>query len=90
MRPFETTTSLLPHQVAAVDKIRPTRVGGLFMDMGTGKSRTAIELAKIRARKIDKVIWFCPVSLKDTVKHEIVKHTNCRDIYVFDDKTNGA
>ena len=58
------------------------------MDMGTGKSRTAIELAKIRARKIDKVIWFCPVSLKDTVQHEIIKHTNCRDIYVFDDKTN--
>ncbi len=88
MRPFETTTELMPHQIAAVDKIRPTKVGGLFMDMGTGKSRTAIELAKIRARKIDKVIWFCPVSLKDTVKHEIVKHTNCRDIYVFDDKTN--
>ncbi len=88
MRHFETTTSLMPHQVAAVEKMRPTRVGGLFMDMGTGKSRTAIELAKIRARKIDKVIWFCPVSLKETVRQEIIKHTDCRDICVFDDKTS--
>lgn len=87
MKPFETKTSLMPHQQAAVDKVRPTRVGALFMEMGTGKSRTAIELAHLRARKIDKVIWYCPVSLKETVRHEIIKHTDCTDVYVFDDKT---
>lgn len=88
MRSFETTTNLLPHQVAAVDKMRPTRVGALFMDMGTGKSRTAIELAKIRAGKLDRIVWFCPVLLKETVKQELLKHTDCRDIHVFNDKTS--
>lgn len=91
MKAFETKTKLMQHQVDAVNKILPTRVGGLFMEMGTGKSRTAIELVKIRAHKISKAVWFCPVSLKETVRREILKHTTCQpeDIYVFDDKTNG-
>lgn len=80
----------MPHQVDAVNKMLPTRIGGLFMDMGTGKSRTAIELAYRRLQKIDKVVWFCPVSLKETVKREILKHTNCieSDICVFNGKTD--
>lgn len=90
MRAFATTTELMPHQLDAATKMLPTRVGGLFMEMGTGKSRTAIELARVRARKIDKFVWFCPVSLKETVRQEILKHTDCRpsDICVFDDKIN--
>lgn len=88
MKPFATTTELMAHQREAVKKLLPSRVGGLFMDMGTGKTRTAIELAKCRAHKIDKVVWFAPVSLKLTVAQEIRKHTNCTDIYVFDDKTS--
>src|SRR5690554_1318945 len=91
MTGFETKTNLMTHQTDAVNKVLPSRVGGLFMDMGTGKSRTAIELVKIRAHKISKAVWFCPVSLKETVRREILKHTTCQppDIYVFDDKTNG-
>lgn len=88
MKAFATKTSLMQHQREAVKKLLPSRVGGLFMDMGTGKTRTAIELAKCRAHKIDKVVWFAPVSLKLTVAQEIRKHTNCTDIYVFDDKTS--
>ncbi len=86
---WRATTRLLPHQAEAVTKLLPSRVGGLFMEMGTGKSRTAIELARLRQRKIDRVIWYCPVSLKTTVAHEIGKHTDCGDgqIHVFDDKT---
>lgn len=82
---FATTTDLLPHQEAAVAKLLPSRVGALFMDMGTGKSRTLIELAKIRTEKYDRLIWFAPVSLKDTVRHELLKHTTLteRDLYVF-------
>lgn len=59
------------------------------MDMGTGKSRTTIELAYRRTDRIDKVIWFCPVSLKETVRQEILKHTDCTndDIHVFGPKT---
>ena len=68
MKPFTTTTEPLPHQIAAGESAPKFRVGALFMEMGTGKSRTASELAKIRARKIDKVVWFCPVSLKETIQ----------------------
>jgi SNF2 family DNA or RNA helicase len=43
----------------------------------------------LRQEKIDRVAWFCPVSLKETVKQEILKHTftNEDGIHVFDDKT---
>lgn len=60
------------------------------MEMGTGKSRTAIELVARRLPRIDRVIWFCPVSLKETVRQEILKHTDCApaDIHVFSDRTN--
>lgn len=83
-------TELLPHQTDAVSKVLPSRIGALFMEMGTGKSRTAIELVHRRQSKIDRVIWFCPVSLKETVRQEILKHTDCADteICVFDDRVN--
>lgn len=83
-------TSLMPHQRAAVEKMLPTRIGALFMEMGTGKSRTAIELAVQRRERVDSVFWFCPVSLKETIRQEILKHTDCTpaDIHVFSDKTS--
>ena len=92
MRNFATLTELMPHQVDAVNKMIPTRIGALFMEQGTGKSRTAIELAKIRHKKIDHVVWFCPVSLKRTVYGEILKHTDFTtdEICVFDDKVTDS
>lgn len=60
------------------------------MDMGTGKTRTAIQMAIIRANqeKIKHLIWFCPVSLKDTIRREIIKHTGESDkTHVFDEST---
>lgn len=87
MQSFATRTNLMTHQREAVEKVFPSRVGALFMEMGTGKTRTAIEVVGRRAHKIDKVIWFCPVSLKETIYREIRKHTDCEDIYVFDQKT---
>ncbi|MFB5269320.1 DEAD/DEAH box helicase [Paenibacillus enshidis] len=92
MRAFGTTTDLMLHQVKGVDWLLPLKVGGAFMDMGTGKSRLAIELAKRRAHKIDKVVWLSPVSLKATVRGEIRKHTTCtdQDICVFDDKIHSG
>lgn len=89
MKLFETKTELMTHQVDAVNKTLPSRVNGLFMDMGTGKTRTLTELIYRRQKKIDKVVYFCPVSLKETVKQEFLKHTTLteNDIYLFDDKT---
>jgi hypothetical protein len=87
---FATTTDLMPHQVPAVAKLLPSRVGAMFMDMGTGKSRTLIELAKIRGEKWDRLFWFCPVSLKDTVLQQLFIHTDLdrSDIAVWGDKTS--
>jgi superfamily II DNA or RNA helicase len=39
---WSTTTALYDHQTRAVEKLRRSRVGGLFMDMGTGKTRAAM------------------------------------------------
>lgn len=87
---WQTTTELFPHQIPAVEKMLPTRVGGLFMDMGTGKTRVAIEVIARRQHRIRRVIIYCPVSLKETWAAEIAKHTDCPStgVYVFDDKTS--
>lgn len=89
---FDTTTELLPHQNDAVAKLLPSRVNALFAEMGTGKSRIVIELARLRQAKIDRVVWFCPVSLMATIVGEILKHTDCspEDIYAIDEKTTDA
>lgn len=83
-------TDLLPHQLAATEKLMPSRIGALFMEMGTGKTRTAIEMIARRKERISKVVWFCPVSLKETIQHEIMKHTDTPpdQIHAFNQKTN--
>ena len=80
----------MQHQKDAVNKLKKIKVSGLFMDMGTGKTRTAIELIVQREYKISKVVYFCPVTLRETVYQEFLKHTNIkeRNICIFDDKTS--
>lgn len=58
------------------------------MDIGTGKTRTTIEIAKIRQEKYDRLFWFCPVSLKETIYQEWRKHTDVSEeaIKVWDEK----
>lgn len=73
---FIATTQLMAHQETAVAKLLPSRVGAAFMEMGTGKTRTAIELARLRQDKWDKLIWFCPVSIKQTILRQWLEHTN--------------
>lgn len=87
VREIVTKTSLLVHQVPAVEKILPMRVGAFFMDMGTGKTRCAIELVVRRRQRIRRVIWFCPVGLKLTVAAEIAKHTSGESVHVFNSET---
>lgn len=87
---FVTRTELMPHQPPAVAKLLPTRTGALFMDMGTGKSRTLLELAAIRQDKFDRLFWFVPCSGRETIAQEVLKHTTLSEceVYVFDDKTS--
>ena len=69
-----TRTELFPHQRKAVEKLLPLRVGALFMEIGTGRTRTAIELAARRARRISSIIWFCPLAIRETIQEEIRRH----------------
>ena len=51
-------TELYEHQQEAVDKLIRLKVGALLMEMGTGKTRTALEIESRRldAGKIEHVI----------------------------------
>lgn len=70
-------TDLLPWQTKAVEKLLPIRVGALYMEMGTGKTRTALEMIKRRldAGKVSHVLWLCPCSVRDNLKQDIIKHS---------------
>lgn len=69
-------TELLPHQVDAIEKLSKIKVGALYMEMGTGKTRTALELiaARYNAGKVNHILWLCPCSVKKTIEKEIEKH----------------
>ena len=59
---WKLTTTAYAHQRAAIEKLSQLKVGALFMDMGTGKTRTALELIWLRRKRIAKCVWCCPVS----------------------------
>lgn len=81
-------TTLIEHQAHAIDKLKGLKVSGLFMEMGTGKTRTAIEFVALREHKIDRVFIICPLTLtKLTWLQELEKHIESPSVYVFDDKT---
>ena len=52
------------------------------MEMGTGKTRTALELVKLRldAGKIDRVLWLCPCSVKKNLLNDIRKHSDLAEL----------
>lgn len=62
---------LTDQQHQAFQKFRELRVGALFMEQGTGKTRVALEL--IRDTDCDLVLFFCPFSTKDNLLTEIKK-----------------
>ncbi|PRR85512.1 DEAD/DEAH box helicase [Clostridium luticellarii] len=47
------------------------------MEMGTGKTRTALELINLRLTKgkVNKILWLCPCSVKRNLREDIIKHT---------------
>lgn len=70
-------TELYSHQIPAVQKLSKLKVGALYMEQGTGKTRTALELINIRLQnnKVNHVIWLCPCSVKENLRRDIIKHT---------------
>ena len=71
-------TDLYPWQANAVEKLIGIRVGALYMEMGTGKTRTALEMIQRRldAGKLDHVLWLCPCSVRQNLKEDINKHAD--------------
>jgi len=71
-------TDLYEHQKKAVEKLEKIKVGALYMEMGTGKTRTALELIARRYNvgKVNHVLWLCPCSVRTTIRREIEKHTD--------------
>lgn len=69
-------TELYPHQIRAVEKLLPIRVGALYMEMGTGKTRTALEMIykRLEAGKVKHALWLCPCSVRENLKEDINKH----------------
>lgn len=51
------------YQRAAFEKLSKLRAGALFMKMGTGKTKVALDLIKSRQADFDSVIWLAPASL---------------------------
>lgn len=75
---MELKTSLYLYQQEAVDKLLGLRIGALYMEMGTGKTRTALEIIKRRvdAGKLSRVLWLCPCSVKGSLNRDIDKHAS--------------
>ena len=71
-------TGLYPHQQNAVDKLIHIKIGALYMEQGTGKTRTALELIRRRweSGKIDCVLWLCPCGTKENLKENISFHAS--------------
>jgi len=64
---------LWQHQVDAIKRALVTRDLGLFMEMGTGKTRTMIEILRRKyasAGSIKKTLILCPVIICDNWKSE--------------------
>lgn len=51
------------YQQAAFDKLSKLKAGALFMKMGTGKTKVALDLAKAQQNGFETIIWIAPASL---------------------------
>lgn len=60
-------------QQRAFNKLNRLKVGALFMEMGTGKTKVALDLMASKSRKCDYMLWICPCSLKSTIADEKAK-----------------
>lgn len=58
------------NQQAAFEKLSRLKVGALFMEMGTGKTKVALDLMNSKRHKVDYMLWICPFSLKSEIEAE--------------------
>ena len=65
------------NQKLAFDKFSKMRVGALFMKMGSGKTRVALDL--VNNTDTDFMLYLCPFSTKKNIENEIEKWGVCCD-----------
>ncbi|MBS4769676.1 DEAD/DEAH box helicase [Carnobacteriaceae bacterium zg-ZUI240] len=59
------------NQSMAIDKFKKLKVGALFMQQGSGKTRVAVEL--INSTDVNLAVFFCPFSTKKNLELELIK-----------------
>lgn len=61
------------YQVAAIHKMLSLKHGALFMEMGTGKTRVALEVANNRynSYQIQGLLYLCPLSVATHIRSEM-------------------
>lgn len=68
---------MLEKQQIAFQKFKELKVGALFMEMGTGKTKIALDL--VNYNKVDYLLYICPFSTIENIKNEIKKWgINCK------------
>lgn len=58
------------NQEKAFKKLSRLKVGALFMEMGTGKTKVALDLIASKAHKVGYILWICPFSIKNEIEAE--------------------
>lgn len=60
----------MTNQELAFEKLSKLKCGALFMEMGTGKTKVALDIINSKLHKINYILWICPVSLKNEIESE--------------------
>ena len=63
--------NLKDNQKTAIEKFRKLKIGALFMEPGTGKTRTMLEILK--DIDTDYILWITPFPSKENLRKEIEK-----------------
>lgn len=64
---------MIDNQQRAFEKLSKLKCGALFMEMGTGKTKVALDIVNSKLHKIDYILWICPFSIKNEIENECKK-----------------
>lgn len=58
------------NQEKAFEKLSKLKVGAIFSETGTGKTKVALDLMASKVHKVDYFLWICPFSIKHEIEAE--------------------
>ena len=59
------------NQELAYEKLSRLKVGALFLEQGTGKTKVALDLIASKKDKVNYILWICPFSIKQEIESEV-------------------